>query len=245
MKVSEYTDRDFLDRYGRTPILHPYVVFPAILRLLGDIEGKRVLDLGCGSGDLSVLMAERGASVTGVDISDERIKICGERYGDIENPEFHTADGSDLRDMEDRSFDRVVMNMVLLNVPMDEKVRRIFREVSRVLADDGYLIFTDLNPICLMIPETSAETQSYPPDFSYFKDGSKYGSRVLLTDGSSIEFTDIHWTLESYTRWLEEAGMYIRRIIEPQPVDGAPEILKEYPIPEHIIFLCCKLARIP
>ncbi len=245
MKVSEYIDREFLERYSKTPLLHPYVVFPAILRLMGDIEGRRVLDLGCGYGDLSVLMAERGALVTGIDISEKWMEMCRKEHGHIEKLGFRTADGSNLGDIDGRSFDWGVMNMVLLNVPTEEKVRRIFGEISRVLRDDGHLIFTDLNPICLMIPETSAENQTHLPGFSYFKDGSEYRSKALLTDGSTIEFTDIHWTLESYTRWLENAGMYVRRIIEPQPIEGAPGILRDYRIPEHIIFLCGKLPHIP
>jgi len=202
-----------------------------------------VLDLGCGSGKLSALMAERGARVTGIDISEDWIEMCREQYGHMENLEFLTADGSNMEEIESGTFDRVVMNMVLLNVPSEEKVQRIFEEVSRVLKDDGQLIFTDLNPICLMVPETTAETQTHLPGFSYFKDGSEYRSKVLLTDGSHIEFTDLHWTLESYTRWLENAGMYIRRIIEPRPVEGAPEPLKDYRIPEHIIFVCARLPH--
>jgi len=133
------------------------------------------------------------------------------------------------------------MNMVLLNVPTKEKVQQIFKEVSRVLKKSGELVFTDLNPIGLMIEKTTAETQTYLPGFSYFKDGSKFKSRVLLTDGSEIEFVDLHWTLETYTCCLSDAEMYLYRIIEPQPVKEAPAVLKDYGIPEHIILVCRKL----
>ena len=46
---------------------------PAMLELFGDIRGKRILDLGCGEGDNSRIMARKGAIVTGVDFSKKMI----------------------------------------------------------------------------------------------------------------------------------------------------------------------------
>ncbi len=240
MDVSTYTDNEFLEKYKKTPLLHPYVVFPAFHRALGDVKNKRILDLGCGSGDFSHSLCEQGADVTGVDISSKWIDICKKEYGDVKNLEFFVADGSDLNQLPDNNFDFVVMNMVLLNVPEIDKVEKIFKEVSRVLKRSGRLIFSDLHPLALMIQNTSCESQTYLPGFSYFKDGSEYRSKVKLIDGSEMEFGDIHWTLETYTRFLSDSDMRVCRIIEPQPVKEAHSFLKDYKIPEHIIFVCDK-----
>ncbi|MBU4266715.1 MAG: class I SAM-dependent methyltransferase [Candidatus Altiarchaeales archaeon] len=241
MEVSDYKNPEFLERYKKTPLLHPFVVFPSLLDIFGDVENKKILDLGCGSGDFAQLLAERGADVVGVDISEKWIEICKKEHANAQNLNFFVADGSNLEQLADESFDFVVMNMVLLNVPTKEKVQQIFKEVSRVLKKSGELVFTDLNPLGLMIEKTTAETQTYLPGFSYFKDGSKFKSKVLLTDGSEIEFVDLHWTLETYTCCLSDAEMYLYRIIEPQPVKEAPAVLKDYGIPEHIILVCRKL----
>src|SRR5262245_30260984 len=48
-------------------------------RVLGDLRGKRLLDVGCGDGANSVLLARLGASVTGVDISPAAISLAGKR----------------------------------------------------------------------------------------------------------------------------------------------------------------------
>ena len=240
MEVSTYTDNEFLEKYKKTPLLHPYVVFPALQKAMGDIKNKRILDLGCGAGDLSHALSEQGAEVMGIDISENWIDICKKEYSDQKNLEFLVADGSDLNQLTDSSFDFVVMNMVLLNVPEIDKVQKIFKEVSRILKESGQLIFSDLHPLALMIQNTSCESQTYLPGFSYFKDGSEYISKVKLTDGSEIEFGDIHWTLETYTRFLSDSNMRVCRIIEPRPVKEAPPFLKDYKIPEHIIFVCDK-----
>ncbi len=238
MKVSEYHDEDFLKRYEKLPILNPYVAYPAILNAMGDISGKRIMDLGCGSGVFSRTMAEKGGNVIGVDISEEWIEHCRKEHGDVKGLKFMVGDASDLGSFEKESFDFVVMNMVLLNVPSAEKVERIFREVSRILKRDGRLIFSDLHPICLAVERTGTEEQTLPPNFSYFRDGGEYHSKVMLTDGSFIEFSDIHWTLGSYSLWLDGAGMCIRRIIEPEPIEDSP--IRDYYLPEYIIFVCGK-----
>ena len=56
----------------------PYDPYAASIRALGDLRGKRVLELGCGTGWLTVILCKLGATVDGVDISDEQVKIAGE-----------------------------------------------------------------------------------------------------------------------------------------------------------------------
>ena len=55
---------------------HEKVVYPNLLRLLGDIKGKHVLDLACGQGQFSTLLAEAGVAGIGVDIGKELIAIA-------------------------------------------------------------------------------------------------------------------------------------------------------------------------
>src|ERR687884_678866 len=50
------------------------------VRLLGDLQGKRVLDVGCGLGAGSWLMAKQGAHVTGVDVSDDAVQWAQKTY---------------------------------------------------------------------------------------------------------------------------------------------------------------------
>jgi len=58
---------------------HPWFNKEFRFRLLGDLRGKHVLDIGCGDGINSTLMAKYGARVTGVDISPGSIDLCKQR----------------------------------------------------------------------------------------------------------------------------------------------------------------------
>src|SRR3954468_604127 len=52
------------------------VLFPEELQLLGDLAGRRVAHLQCNAGQDSLCLARRGASVVGVDLSDEAIRFA-------------------------------------------------------------------------------------------------------------------------------------------------------------------------
>jgi 2-polyprenyl-3-methyl-5-hydroxy-6-metoxy-1,4-benzoquinol methylase len=58
---------------------HPWFNKEFRFQLLGDLRGKHVLDVGCGEGSNSMLMAKYGARVTGVDISPGSIGVCKQR----------------------------------------------------------------------------------------------------------------------------------------------------------------------
>jgi len=51
------------------------------LQLIGDVQGKQVLEIGCGGGQCSIAFAKRGASVTGLDLSDAQIAFAQESAG--------------------------------------------------------------------------------------------------------------------------------------------------------------------
>ncbi len=240
MAVSNYKDPSFVADYKKETVLNSNVAYPALLDTIGDISNKQVLDLGCGAGNLARRMAENGGVVVGVDPSDVWIAGCKQDHAGMNNLRFMVADGADLSMFEDQSFDIVVMNMVLLNIPSEKTVQAVLSEIARVLKPSGELLFTDLHPLGLMIPKTACETQSYPDGFSYFKDGANFRSSTLLMDETSISFSDIHWTLEAITGWLDAAGLCISRLIEPLPVKGGPSVLEKYDVPEILLFVCKK-----
>ena len=80
-------------------------------RHLGDVEGKRVLDLGCGHGWFTHELHQRGADVVGVDGSQELLARARGRYPEVR---FEQAD---LRQRYVGEFDVVVALMVLMDIP--------------------------------------------------------------------------------------------------------------------------------
>jgi 2-polyprenyl-3-methyl-5-hydroxy-6-metoxy-1,4-benzoquinol methylase len=65
-----------LERYRRSRALY---VKELCLRLIGDLTQKRILDVGCGDGENSVLLARLGANVTGVDVSRGAVQVAERR----------------------------------------------------------------------------------------------------------------------------------------------------------------------
>ncbi|MCH7568214.1 MAG: class I SAM-dependent methyltransferase [Nanoarchaeota archaeon] len=239
--VSDFKDKEYNKKYKKALISQSHVVFPAILSELGEINGKRVLDLGCGSGDFSSMLSGKGAKVDGADISDTWIEMAKEDHKEDPNLNFFVADSSDINMIGDNQYDVVIMNMVFLNISSKEKVEKTFEEVSRILKLGGDFIFTDLHPLCKMTPDTLTGHQELLEGFSYFKDGSNFKSKVKPLDNpSSIDFFNKHWTIETYTKLINDFGMHIYRIIEPFPIEDAPEMYNDYKVPEYIIFHCKK-----
>ena len=107
----------------------------------GDLRGRRILDLGCGTGRLSAALVERyGATVMGVDPSPEMLKIARRRAPDgVVALKQGSAEGIPF---PDASFERAVMQLVvhLVNRP------RAFAELRRVLVPDGRLVISTVNP---------------------------------------------------------------------------------------------------
>ncbi len=112
-------------------------LFDAIVEA-GDLRGRRVLDLGCGTGQLTVALAERAvARVWGVDTSEEMAAVA--RAG---GASVKIAPAERLP-FKDGWFERVVSRMAvhLFDRP------RAFGELRRVLAPDGLAVIASMDPI--------------------------------------------------------------------------------------------------
>ena len=132
-------DRKFA-RYRNPPAETPYPLEYAY-HLVGNIQGKRVLDFGCGSGSNSLLLARRGAVVCGVDISHDLLAIARQRLARSAVPlraEFVVASAHDLP-LEDQSFDLVFGIAILHHLDLE----LVSREVHRVLKPGGRAIFQE------------------------------------------------------------------------------------------------------
>ncbi len=114
------------------------ILFSAIEKI-GGVEGKRVLDLGCGDGTHAQMLKEMGAhSVVGVDVSEHMIKKAIEKSDMNGDVAFLVADGSKLP-LSDQSLDLVVSNYVLQYFKNTDEV---FMEIGRVLTHGGYFVGT-------------------------------------------------------------------------------------------------------
>jgi SAM-dependent methyltransferase len=98
---------------------------------LGDVSGRRILDMATGTGRAALALAKRGAIVTGVDASREMLSVARTRAADAGLPiEFAEGDAHALA-FPDRAFDAVVCLRMLMHVP---DWRTALSELCRVTA---------------------------------------------------------------------------------------------------------------
>jgi len=118
-------------------VSHGYVYS---IQLLGDIKTKHILDLGCGAGWLSVILAKRGGQVHAVDISAEAINAALQmaKVNEVhEKIEFKVCSAYNL-DYPNSYFDLVIGQAILHHV--GDKAR-LAKEIRRVLKPGGKAVF--------------------------------------------------------------------------------------------------------
>lgn len=109
-----------------------------ILKMIRGIDGKKVLDVGCGTGRLVKKLLERNAIVTGIDVSEEMLKIARKKF---KTSEFIEEDAEKLS-FKDDSFDIVTASFLIVHL---KNLRKFFDEAYRVLKPGGVFIVTNIN----------------------------------------------------------------------------------------------------
>lgn len=108
-------------------------------------EGFRVLDIGCGTGALTLRAARRGATVMGIDINAQMLEIArnrAEKAGLTDRIEFHEMGVAELGELEKQSFDVVMSGLCFSELTPDELTFAL-DQTSRLLRTGGTLLLAD------------------------------------------------------------------------------------------------------
>lgn len=205
------------DAYRRNLFNH------ALFRLLKNVKGKKILDAGCGAGYFSRLLAEKGARVTGVDLSKKFIELA--RHYEKEKPlgiKYFRADLARLSRLTTAYFDLVVSVYVICDVrDYDEAIR----EIARVVKTNGRFIFLIEHP-CFNwgtggwthIPIDSNRTE----DWLFFKVDNYFKRRTEECQWGKLPvLLSFYRPLSDYFHSLKKHGFVVVDLIEPQPVQRA------------------------
>ena len=104
-----------------------------------DLKNMRALDLGCGTGRLTIGLAKYFSSVDGVDISPEMIKVAERDNKEINNVRFFLNNGCDLRRFPDNHYNFVFSFLVFQHIPRRSIVINYLEEMHRILIPGGYI----------------------------------------------------------------------------------------------------------
>ncbi len=109
-----------------------------LFHMIGGLKGKRVLDIGAGTGRLVRELKDRGAEVVAADISEKMLDVLGKKFPDIETV---VCDMKNLP-FKDEEFDLVIATFVIVHI---RDLTPAFDEVYRVLKDGGRFIVSNIN----------------------------------------------------------------------------------------------------
>ena len=156
-------------------------------KLLGDVDGLRVLDLGCGSGHSAVALAIQGARVVAIDADEEEVattRAAAER--NEVHVEVHHGDLADLAFLPADAFDAVIAVHSLAAV---SDIGRVFRQTHRLLKTDKPIVCTLPHPAQLMVTTDAPRTIA-----SDYADPAPLGEGHYLTHrhGVGHVFTQLH-----------------------------------------------------
>ena len=203
----------------------------ALLGLVGDVSGCRVLDLACGQGRLARELARRGASVLGVDISAALIERARAAEDDASRPiDYVLLDVTSPAALEGDQFDVVVCNFGLTDI---DDLDRAHATVQRVLPAGGTFVFSILHP-CFAGHGENAPS-SWPPGRRYADEGWWQASSTGFrgTVGSN------HRTIATYLNALVTHQLVPERTLEPPPTEW-PDPAPAGPV--YFISLCRRIA---
>jgi SAM-dependent methyltransferase len=172
------------------------------LRLLGDLRGKRVLDLGCGTGSAAVAFAQQGAIVIALDSDDSGLAHARARAEEAEvKVEWRTGDLADLAFLRAESIDATFSAAV---AEVDDAAR-LFRQVQRVLKPNAPFVFSYVHPMSLCVDSNGVLTRSYFDPGPIDMEIAGATIRVHVRDIGDV-FTE-----------LGRAGFRVDIIAEPRP----------------------------
>jgi ubiquinone/menaquinone biosynthesis C-methylase UbiE len=191
------------DRHNASSAANNYYERPATIELLGDIMGKRVLEVGCGTGPVTEWLVEHGAEVVACDVSTAMLEIARSRLGD--RAELHHHDLAEpLTFLEDASVDLVVASLVFhylrdWGAPL--------QELHRVLRPTGSVVMSIHHP--------ASDWRDYCPE--------DYFAFIQVSEVWIKPHPVTFWRrpLSAATDAVSEAGFLIDRLVEARP---SPEL---------------------
>jgi SAM-dependent methyltransferase len=190
-----------------------------VMRLLGNGAGDLV-DVGCGGGSLAIELAERGWRVTGVDVSEDQLRLARRR-----GVEVVRADATELP-FGDASFDAAVS--VFTHTDMDDFAGAV-AETARVLRPGAPFVYLGVHP-CFIGPHSRFVRGEGVPALhpGYLERERYYDAPGMRPDGLRAKVGAVHLPLAAFMNAFLDGGLRLERFEEPASGE------REYP---HLVAL--------
>lgn len=238
---------------------------PAFFSLIADVKGIQILDLSCGEGHNTRILAKMGATVVGVDFSEKMIELARQKEKEEKlGIRYYVSDAASLKEFSSSHFDMVTCFMALMDI---ERYEDAISEVARVLKKNGRFVFSITHP-CFEwgVPidgehiadwkyeegtENTSNEKALYIEVRRYNDIVKY--KVPWTMKrlvKSFRTTSFHRTFTDYFQALSKNGFLVAKLVEPKPTaEGTlkhPSLRKHVKIPHSVVIEAIKMnTRLP
>ena len=187
--------------------LSDFTARPLVFEACGELNGRSVLDIGCGEGYCARELKRRGAGdYLGLDLSSKMIEAAQfQEAGDLLGIEYHACNVVEFK--PDRQFELCVA-VFLFNYLRVEDMQRVFSMVYQALQPQGEFIFSVPHPFFPFV-----RTEETPPFYfsstgkNYFADvNQQFEGEIWKRDGEPLHVQCVHKTFSDYFNSLRQAG---------------------------------------
>jgi SAM-dependent methyltransferase len=206
-----YADADRANAYAKLEFANTYYLayrdLPAILAQY--VSGQKALDFGCGTGRSVRFLRRFGFSITGVDISEEMLRIA--RNLDLSG-DYRLVPNDDLTELPPAGFDLVLSAFTFDNIPAEKKAT-LFRDLRSLLSPTGILVSMVSAPEIYTHEWASFTTKDFPEN-AHAVSGDVV--HIVVTDHQDRRpVEDILCTDESYREIYHGAGLAVVDMLKP------------------------------
>jgi SAM-dependent methyltransferase len=238
--ASAYDNDQFFENYitrrNRDESPNNRIEKPVLLELIGDIEGKRVLDLGCGDAKFGMELLQNSCiSYDGVEGSENMVNEAIKNLKGTKGKVHHSS--MEKWNFQTENYDLVVSRLALHYLA---DLRDVVKGVHRSLTKNGRFIFSVQHPV-LLSSIKSAEASPSKTDWivdDYFISGKRVEPWI---DKSVVKY---HRTVEEYYQLLKQVGFKIDDLREGTPrieeFKNESEYKRRMRIPLFLMFSCVK-----
>ena len=246
MQQNIYDDNEFFENYKNTRLsddsFNELLEQPAIKRLLPDLQGKTVLDLGCGFGFNCKEFVLAGAkSVVGIDLSAKMIEQANIK-NKLDNITYHKMSMTEIDQLNEK-FDFVYSSLAFHYI---EDFELLISKIYGVLNDNGVLLFSQEHPIVTAVKN---DGDNYVKKLNGSIKGFLLNNYADMSIRKEKWFVDgvekYHRTFSYIINTLVKCGFTVEAIDEPLPSEEALEkrkgLEKEFIKPTFLIIKAKKL----
>lgn len=246
MQQNIYDNNEFFENYKNTRLsddsFNELLEQPAIKRLLPDLQGKTVLDLGCGFGFNCKEFVQSGAkSVVGIDLSAKMIEQANIK-NKLDNITYHKMSMTEIDQLNEK-FDFVYSSLAFHYI---EDFELLISKIYGVLNDNGVLLFSQEHPIVTAVKN---DGDNYVKKLNGSIKGFLLNNYADMSIRKEKWFVDgvekYHRTFSYIINTLVKCGFTVEAIDEPLPSEEALEkrkgLEKEFIKPTFLIIKAKKL----